>query len=41
MSSSTKQDILVNIPGKFGLLISSRTEVDEDVINAAGKYIFD
>jgi hypothetical protein len=38
MIESTKQDLLDNIPGKFGLLFSYSTVVDEDVVAAAGKY---
>uniref|UniRef100_A0A2S2QHN4 Glyoxylate reductase/hydroxypyruvate reductase n=1 Tax=Sipha flava TaxID=143950 RepID=A0A2S2QHN4_9HEMI len=36
MIESTKQDLLDNIPGKFGLLFSYSTIVDEDVVAAAG-----
>lgn len=38
MIDATKQDLLDNITGKFGLLFSYTTVVDEDVIAAAGKY---
>lgn len=37
MCSTTKKDILDNISGKFALLFSYETKIDEDVINAAGK----
>lgn len=39
MANTTKQDIIDNIPGNFGLLCSY-TVIDEDVINAAGKFVF-
>lgn len=40
MFGATKQDILDNISGKYGLLFSTTSiQIDEDVINAAGKYI--
>lgn len=38
MIDSTKQDLLDNISGKFGLLFSYSNVVDEDVVAAAGKY---
>lgn len=37
MKTATKQELLDNIPGKFGLLTCSPTVVDNDVIVAAGK----
>lgn len=38
-SKVTQQDLLENIPGNFGLLFMGKNVViDEDVINAAGKY---
>lgn len=39
IDSMTKQDLLKNISGKFGLLFSAPAVVDEDVIIAAGKFI--
>lgn len=40
MKNITKQDLLQNIAGTFGLLCSAPTiQLDEDVINAAGKFI--
>ncbi|VVC44375.1 D-isomer specific 2-hydroxyacid dehydrogenase, catalytic domain,D-isomer specific 2-hydroxyacid [Cinara cedri] len=36
MKATTKQDLLENIAGKFGLFFSYTTVVDEDVINTAG-----
>lgn len=40
MFGATKQDILDNISGKFGLLFSTTSiPIDEDVIIAAGRYI--
>lgn len=39
ISNTTKQDVIDNIPGKFGLLCSYSV-IDEDVLNAAGKLVF-
>lgn len=37
MKGATKQDLLYNIPGKFGLLTCAPIVIDDDVIVAAGK----
>lgn len=39
MKGATKQDLLDNIPGKFGLLANSPIVVDDDVIVAADKLL--
>lgn len=39
MKGATKQDLLNNIPGKFGLLTCSPIVIDDDVIVAAGKSL--
>lgn len=38
IGKATKQDFIDNIPGMFGLLCSF-TVIDEDVLNAAGKFV--
>lgn len=37
MSETSKQEVLANISGKFGLIISNPVVIDEEVIDAAGK----
>lgn len=39
IEDTTKQDVIDNIPGKFGLLCS-HSVIDEDVLSAAGKFVF-